>query len=1160
MRISKFYFLASLFLLFVSVSLANAENYALQFNGNDEVVIPHHSSLSFPNTSNHTIELWFKYTGSRSVYHILGKRVGTSHSAMNYQIARDGNGLLHTNSCYDVVSAGVNPPQNQWLHMAVTYDGAILRLYLNGEIKVTTPFTYGCENTTTLQIGASGSYYGKFIGFIDEVRIWNVTRTEEEIANSYNRIIPPNTPGLVGYWNFDEELDDQNVYDGSSLANNGTLGASLSVGADDPTRVLSDAPLLTLDHDASVVEISAPADVVEFESTIAPQAVIENLGLQTETIPVTFQIGFNYNENTTITLAPGESGVVTFPEWHTDDLGSIPIQVSTALPGDVVPFNDKLQKIIAVTATTTAPVITKVSPDAGGNTGTVTVTIEGDNFQEGAEVKLTRSGESDILSNPVTVENPTTMTAVLDLTGALPGSWDIVVINPDSEVGIFQSGFTIDSGGQPDVWVDILGRPIIRTGRQYTYTILYGNRGNVDAGGVPIWIAGIPAEATVTPGFELTSLLPEDEEEPISVDEVPFHLEIEGEIIIPLIVPIIPPNHTGSLNISINIPQGVGSFSIKSWSDPPFFNGSLLNNPDFTKCIAELAKKFLPPGVECGAGFGEAIGNLLADIFVDKKPRDIGSYIREVADVLKACAGEVLNKFQLIKIAIEIIKAITSGIDIGEACGNSIPPPSGPQLPVTPVGSLDPNDKVGFQGSGNGQFLTGEKPVAYTVFFENIVTATAPAQEVVITDQLEIEKLDLSTFSFGEVVFGDNNIVPPSGLYEYATEVDLRPDNKLIVKIEAKLDIFSGLITWRLTSIDPDTGEPPEDPLAGFLPPNVNPPEGEGHVLFIVEPKENLETGTEIKNMATIVFDVNPPIETPEWLNTIDNTKPTSQVLPLASTQTSTDFEVYWLGTDEGAGIRDYTIFVSEEGGPYAEWLSNIPETSATFTGENGKTYAFYSVARDHTGNTEDAPESPDTATTVVTNQPPVAQCQDVNVPTDSGECTATTASIDAGSYDPDGDPITLEQTPAGPYPLGATEVTLTVSDDKGLSDSCAATVTVLDQEPPVINNLAANPNVLWPPSHHMVTVAVTAESSDNCDAAPTCRIVEVTSNEPENGLGDGDTAPDWETTGNLTVNLRAERSGTGSGRIYTIAVECTDQAGNSAQASATVTIPHDMN
>jgi hypothetical protein len=67
-----------------------------------------------------------------------------------------------------------------------------------------------------------------------------------------------------------------------------------------------------------------------------------------------------------------------------------------------------------------------------------------------------------------------------------------------------------------------------------------------------------------------------------------------------------------------------------------------------------------------------------------------------------------------------------------------------------------------------------------------------------------------------------------------------------------------------------------------------------------------------------------------------------------------------------------------------------------------------------------------------------------------------------------------------------------------------------------------------------------------------------VTSNEPIEGLGDGDTSPDWVITGNLAVDLRAERAGNGSGRIYTITVRCTDAAGNASARSVLVTVPHD--
>lgn len=84
-------------------------------------------------------------------------------------------------------------------------------------------------------------------------------------------------------------------------------------------------------------------------------------------------------------------------------------------------------------------------------------------------------------------------------------------------------------------------------------------------------------------------------------------------------------------------------------------------------------------------------------------------------------------------------------------------------------------------------------------------------------------------------------------------------------------------------------------------------------------------------------------------------------------------------------------------------------------------------------------------------NIPPVARCRDVTVSA-GADCTAATASVDDGSFDPDaGDTITLVQSPAAPYPLGTTPVTLTVTDSHGASSFCAATVTVVDTTPPSI-------------------------------------------------------------------------------------------------------------
>jgi len=117
-------------------------------------------------------------------------------------------------------------------------------------------------------------------------------------------------------------------------------------------------------------------------------------------------------------------------------------------------------------------------------------------------------------------------------------------------------------------------------------------------------------------------------------------------------------------------------------------------------------------------------------------------------------------------------------------------------------------------------------------------------------------------------------------------------------------------------------------------------------------------------------------------------------------------------------------------------------------------------------------------------NQPPVARCKDVTV--SAGEDCSATASIDDGSFDPDvGDTITLAQTPAGPYPLGPTAVTLTVTDSHGASSTCTSTVTVLDTTPPVIAcpadvSVGCGLERLASASYPAPTVF------DTCDPAPT--------------------------------------------------------------------------
>lgn len=138
--------------------------------------------------------------------------------------------------------------------------------------------------------------------------------------------------------------------------------------------------------------------------------------------------------------------------------------------------------------------------------------------------------------------------------------------------------------------------------------------------------------------------------------------------------------------------------------------------------------------------------------------------------------------------------------------------------------------------------------------------------------------------------------------------------------------------------------------------------------------------------------------------------------------------------------------------------------------------------------------------------------------------------------------------------------LTVTATDSAGNVTTCDIVVTVEDTVAPVIKSLSVSPKVLWPPNHKMVRVLVDAKVFDACDGT-TWKIIAVTSNQPVDAKGSGNTSPDWVITGDHTVSLRAERSGKDKeGRIYTIKVQATDEAGNkSAPRTVTVTVPHDQ-
>jgi Chondroitinase B/HYR domain len=169
-------------------------------------------------------------------------------------------------------------------------------------------------------------------------------------------------------------------------------------------------------------------------------------------------------------------------------------------------------------------------------------------------------------------------------------------------------------------------------------------------------------------------------------------------------------------------------------------------------------------------------------------------------------------------------------------------------------------------------------------------------------------------------------------------------------------------------------------------------------------------------------------------------------------------------------------------------------------------------------------------------------------------------ATYSAEATDDKDGPLAVVFTPSSGsfFPVGTTTVVATATDFAGNVATVSFAVKVVDTTPPSINAVGASPKELWPPNHKMVPVTVTVDAQDAVGVAST-RIVSVSSNQPPTGIGDGSTSIDWHLTGDLTVDLRAERSATGTDRTYTITIECRDASGNVSTATTTVVVRHDQ-
>lgn len=278
-------------------------SYALCFDGKQYTQIPNSPSL---NPAEITVECWVKFLrlayGSgydpNHAQFLLCKGVDTDAGA--YRLLQMGTG----NGSYELVFgigqywnsniwawSNVALETNRWYHIAGTYDGQQMKLYLDGTLLASsTVGRLAVGNDRPLYFSYDGQqvfpYY--VTGAMDEVRIWNYARTQSEIQETMNRPPRTDTPGLVGYWRFDENVTSQDLLDSSPNANNGWLGVYSYADSYDPTRC-------TPGRSAPAEESTLTGVGTRSQISGAPEVILPNMGLAIATVLVFYLAATVFN-------------------------------------------------------------------------------------------------------------------------------------------------------------------------------------------------------------------------------------------------------------------------------------------------------------------------------------------------------------------------------------------------------------------------------------------------------------------------------------------------------------------------------------------------------------------------------------------------------------------------------------------------------------------------------------------------------------------------------------------------------------------------------------------------------------------------------------------------------------------------------------------------
>jgi len=329
----------------------NAQNFALQLDGlNDKIGVADAPELN-PVTS-FTVEAWIKadywesnvYAGS-----IISKQATSPDRSYCLTVGQGGKAEFTVSIEGLWVTATTDPIMGlySWYHLAGVYDGSSVKIYINGILQTETPCsgTHGASTGTILYMGDNPTWGGRnFQGTIDEIRIWDTSRTETEIVDNYTGELTGTEDRLVAYWNFNEGTGST-VTDVTGNGNNGTMlnmtPASDWVPGFEPAT-----------KDVGVVRIAAPYQIgPAYTTSEAVQVEIKNFSTQDATgFDVVYEIngGSPVTETISAVIPPFGTYIHTFSgAENLLGISTIDIKSYTAHSEDQNHFNDTLSTSIS---------------------------------------------------------------------------------------------------------------------------------------------------------------------------------------------------------------------------------------------------------------------------------------------------------------------------------------------------------------------------------------------------------------------------------------------------------------------------------------------------------------------------------------------------------------------------------------------------------------------------------------------------------------------------------------------------------------------------------------------------------------------------------------------------------------------------------------------